>query len=301
VDRARSIVDPARVTRNRRLQAPLLAFTRRLAQLAEAHRQGARGPVDPGAQAIDWLDAWASADALAIAPNRQSAYIRTWRAAELGLVFGLVRDAAGADARTRIAAWLGRLAARVAERFLPWPLGAAPSIDRRNNHLCWAGAAAAAIATAVDDDALLDWAVAIADHVAGSADEAGSLPLERRRGALALHYHAFSLSGLATIEACAQANGRTLAADAVAGMARIVDGVLAGLAAPDAYAGRVAGGVPQEPLEPHVSAWMELRYRAGGDPRLAPFLRRLRPIPFLRLDGAATYWFGDALPETIAA
>jgi poly(beta-D-mannuronate) lyase len=113
-------------------------------------------------------------------------------------------DSGPSDRRHDIAAWLHRLAADMRNFYDALP---PTSTVKLNNHRYWAGYAAAAAAVITGDKGLLTWAADSFKVGVCAVDDAGSLPLELRRGARALGYMFYAMGPLVMIDRIAARNG----------------------------------------------------------------------------------------------
>jgi poly(beta-D-mannuronate) lyase len=166
----------------------------------------------------------------------------------------------------------------------------------RNNHAYWAGLAVAATGIAANQRDLLEWGISRARLAIADIQKDGTLPLEMDRGALALHYHVFSLAPLVMLAEIAAANGVDLYAEGDGALRRLADRVIRGMADPATF--EKLSGVPQSfPLATHPRsayfAWGEAYYARFRDPRLLRWLAAERPLIDARLGGDQTLAFGE--------
>ncbi|MBI3707796.1 MAG: alginate lyase family protein [Proteobacteria bacterium] len=212
-DRAGSIVDAARYAARVAAVKPLSDFGSGIARIADRWL-GAK-PLQPEAAAcaLDWLDAWARADAMLATVTGQGGYERKWALAGLALAYLKIRDAPGLDAekQRRAEAWLQRLGYAM-KAYYERPPGQGIS-DKINNHLYWAALAAAAAGIAAQDRGLFDWAAGRYLFALTQIAADGTLPLELARAGKALHYHLFSVTPLVMVAELGAANGLDLYAE----------------------------------------------------------------------------------------
>lgn len=143
---------------------------------------------------LRWLVAWAEGDAmLGKIEKEQAHYERKWLLAGLALSYAKVRDAASGDQRASIDAWLQALADGVRKH-------SDAHKGVRNNHYYWEGLAVGATGAVTGNAADLAWARKVFRAAEADIADDGTLPLEMKRGARALHYHLFAAAPLAMLE-----------------------------------------------------------------------------------------------------
>lgn len=282
-DARHSEIDPAALQAEREAAAPGRAFAAALARQANRRRAG---PAAPGsaACAIAALQGWAQAGALlgrmaGAHQGQQAEYERKWLLCALALAYLDLRPAAAPAARAAIEPWLDEVATAV-WAFWESPPGR-PTAHRRNNHYAWAGLALAASAQATGHAAHWGLAHQVFDASLAAVQADGSLPLELARGRRALHYHAFAAAPLVVMAELAAARGEDwLAPPAGAALQRLVDFILAGLAAPGPIA-RLAQA-PQDRPTAATLAWLAAWARHDRDPaRLAAWQDQAAFVPTL--------------------
>jgi poly(beta-D-mannuronate) lyase len=235
---------------------------------------------------LDWLQAWAAADAMLAPMNLQGRYEEKWHAASMCLAY-LKISAAGGLAPDRLAVvrpYLLRLgrAARDGNHADGKPPGS-DDVIAHNNHAYWAGLAAASCAIAGDDRALFDWGAAQYHMAMTDLTPEGFLPLELKRGARALGYHAMSLDALTMLAELLEANASRPYDDGGGALHRLVATVAKGYLDPQIFAR--ASDSQQEAnasfADYHLS-WAELYHARFGTVRPLPELERIlaahRPI-----------------------
>lgn len=254
-------------------------FEKGLAQGSDRHVRGQGGAA---ACTLAWLDAWASADALAGEANAQGKAVRKWALAAAAFNFLKVRDADGLDpARLqRVREWIGRRADQVVADH------AGIDAAHMNNHLYWAAAAVAASAVATDRADLLAWAEAVYARAAAAIDRDGVLATEMARGSRALEYHNFALSPLVMVAAVSAANGHDLLPQNDCALCRLATRVEAGLRDPSDFAARAGARQETAEVTGKVAPWVvPLAALCPADARLADYARRLAPVQARRLGG----------------
>ncbi len=291
-DANHSIIDPERYRRNQEITRPLAEFNRKVGDFADAW-MGSR-PADPAPArcALDWLDAWASDDAMLGTVTAQGAYERKWVLAGAALSYLRLHGAPGLDPgkKTRVEAWFGRLA-RALIPYYERPPGAGIS-DKINNHLYWAALAAAAAGIAANDRALFDWGIRRGRFALTQIGADGTLPLELARKSKAHGYHVFSAMPLVMLAELGAANGVDLHAGEGGALGRLVRRTVAGITDPSYF--EAAAGAKQdiEKMDGWRSSWMEVWYARTGDAAVLPFLAPHRPARNRWLGGDATLAFG---------
>ena len=157
--------------------------------------------------AIEWLDQWASADALESEQfNHTGKSMRKWALGSLAgawlrLKFSESQPlAAYPQQSARIEAWFTRLAEHTVREWSDLPL------KKINNHSYWAAWSVMAVAVIDDRRDLFDWSVGQFRIAANQVDDEGYLANEMRRSQRALAYHKYALPQLAKIAALAEAN-----------------------------------------------------------------------------------------------
>jgi len=290
VDAAGSEADVRLWEENAAATRPIREFLHGVVALADSWMQAAPPRLADASSAVDALAGWARAGALLGRATRQGEYERAWTLGGLAIAYLEVRDAPGlaAAARTDIEAWFRALGARVrtdSER-----------VRRRssvNNHACWAGMAVMAAGIASNERALYGWGLGRARLGIAQIGPDGLLPLEMARGALALHYHVFTLAPLVMLAEMAAANGVDLYEENGGALRRLGRAVIAGLADPVRFGQRV-GLAQRVTLPPSGSelAWAEPYHARFPDPRLRAWLLAARPLVDVRLGGSTTAAFG---------
>ena len=142
---------------------------------------------------VDQIFTWASADALSALESEGAQMSVPSRIAGIAIAYAQVLPKANQNHRQPVInAWLRT---RVQASMLYFDTKAPPRASS-NNLRAWAGLAAARVGLILDDDAMIDWAVASVERVACMANADGSLPNEMWRGKLALHYQIHAVGPL---------------------------------------------------------------------------------------------------------
>ena len=159
-----------------------------------------RSLTEPGAKAtlaadcvVDRIEAWAAADALSALDSDGAQMSVPSRVAAIAIAYAQVLPKATVDDRmAAIDAWLR---ARVTASMVFFDTKAPPRASS-NNLRAWAGLGAAQAGLILQDQPMIDWAVASVERVACTAAADGSLPNEMWRGKLALHYQIHAVGPL---------------------------------------------------------------------------------------------------------
>ena len=288
---------PARITARKTASAPVESFLGRVTDLAD--RALAASPQAKAAAQkclAQWLLAWAEGDALlGNVSEPEGRYEREWMITGLGLAFLAAHaDEASPKPEAAVQAWFRRAAA-------PLPSSYRDDAPTKNNHWYWGGLAAVVSGTLTSDHASYAWGMKQFRLGIAAIDADGFLPLELKRGEMALSYHAFSASALVMMAQFAKANGELRPTD-IANLQRLVHRVLTGLADPTPFEQRA--GSSQHALDPsgiRALSWLEVYYALTKDPLAEPWLRRFRPMKLTWLGGNLTSAFGPPIASGPAA
>jgi poly(beta-D-mannuronate) lyase len=292
IDAANSIIDENLLLQNERAFATLRAYERGVVALANGWVRSRPARASYAVLALDALDAWARADALLGASNRQGGHERKWSLAALALAYLEIRDAPGlaVEPRRRVVAWLSRIAGVVVLE------NDGPPVVM-NNHAYWAGLAVALAAVAADDHRLFAWGMERARMGLAQVQPDGTLPLEMARRKRALHYHAFAAAALVLLAELAAANGITLYDENDRALQRLVERVVTGYVDARVFADRA--GAVQDVTGPPTGgelAWAEVYCARFDEPTLAAWIAGARPLEDPRL-GDLTLLFGRRSPD----
>lgn len=142
---------------------------------------------------VDRIHDWAAEDALSVLESDGALMSVPSRIAAIAIAYAQVLPRATIDDRQAvIGAWLRN---RVQSNVIFFDTKA-PRRASSNNLRAWAGLGAAQVGLILDDQVLIDWAVASVQKVACTAASDGSLPNEMWRGKLALHYQIHAVGPL---------------------------------------------------------------------------------------------------------
>lgn len=249
-DAKRSVVDPVQKARNEAAVKPVNDYLNGVARAA-SNWQAGRDP-DGARCALDWLVAWADADALlGTMTTQQSYYTRKWTLGGLALSYARVQQVATPAQRKTIENWLRKLA-DVTLAHSDAHKGV------RNNHYYWEGLALTAVGAVTRDARYLAWGRTVFDSAMAQVQPDGSLPLEMARGGKALSYHLFAAAPLVMMASILDLRDPALE--------RLLRFSIAGVRDPSTIE-RLAGA-PQE-VPAHVPGWIAIHDRRAAQP-LAP-------------------------------
>ena len=187
-DAAGSLIDPGLRAKNDAAVKPLRDFRRALGR-------------QPVPCALEWLAAWAEADALlGHMSSSQAEYERKWTLAALAVAYLDLKGQVDSKQRQAINPWLLRVANEV-QRFADAPG------RTKNNHYYWAGLAVGAVGAATESPPHWEFARRVFRDGCADIRPDGTLPLELARQGRALHYHRFALEPLAKLAEIAAARG----------------------------------------------------------------------------------------------
>ena len=164
---------------------------------------GDRGAAN-GACALRHLAEWARADGLSDIQNSTAEFKLTTTLAGLALAYMQVKPMeASAQDRIDIEDWMKDRAAAVRAYVEAHP----ESPTTRNNQRYWSGLAVAAVGVATGSRQDFDWGMDSFRLGACDVTPEGALPMEVKRGELALDYHVYSLSPLVMLAEIGARNG----------------------------------------------------------------------------------------------
>ncbi|EJO94262.1 poly(beta-D-mannuronate) lyase [Ectopseudomonas mendocina DLHK] len=292
--------DSARATLNRNAEKNFRKQTEGITRLEKEAGRLITGYMRTGQRerlecAIEWLDHWASADALESEQyNHTGKSMRKWALGSLAgawlrLKFSESQPLADYPQQSeRIEAWFVRLAEHTVREWSDLPL------KKINNHSYWAAWSVMAVAVIGDRRDLFDWSVGQFRIAAGQVDDEGFLDNEMRRRQRALAYHNYALPPLAMIAAFAQANGVDLRGENHGALQRLAERVLQGARDPGAFAQRTGSRQDMEELRKKFKyAWLApycTLYVCNEQTR--ELNQEMGPFNSFRLGGEVTQVFG---------
>lgn len=182
--------------------APLRQFVSVVVKRANAYQRS--GKADDAQCALSWLAAWARQGALSEMQDANAEFERASALAGLSSAALQIAPAVRAQQDFRlISAWMAGLAHSTIAYY-----DSTPHLKgSQNNHLYWAGLAAAQAAVLDNDATMMAWAGRVLDRAMETEAPDGSLPLEIARGAKARDYHLFAANALVPLAATLHRNG----------------------------------------------------------------------------------------------
>ena len=152
-DPTHSKIDPAAKARYDAAVAPLRDFSQEVARMAARYVRSDGQDTGAANCLISWLASWARGDALNALVTRQAALSATRILSGIALAYIEVKRVGGsAPAKAAIDGWLRKLGEQTTGVF------GDKGNSNLGNHRYWGGLAAGAVAIAVDDRPMLDWA-----------------------------------------------------------------------------------------------------------------------------------------------
>jgi poly(beta-D-mannuronate) lyase len=244
--------------------------------------------------ALDWLDEWASADALLsdefthTGKSRRKWTLGSLSSAYLRLKFSESQPLKNREAQAeRIEAWLDALANRVLLDWQDQPR------ERINNHQYWAAWSLMATSVVLNRRDLYDWSIEQYRIAAHQVTEDGYLPNELHRRSRALTYHSYALGPLLMISAFALANGQDLRHENSDAIRRVAENTLASRENPARFAARANSEQVMDDLrKTNNLAWVEpycALYSCAAPTR--QWLESVRPLRTYRLGGDVSQLF----------
>jgi poly(beta-D-mannuronate) lyase len=230
-DKGSSIVDKEAMKRQTEARKPITRFENAIINMSD---QYLRSPDERVARCVlDWMHAWAAADAMMGRVSSQGGFVRKWGLAPISASYIKIRAASTLDAEKRktVLAWIRRWAKVVQNDY---------SFDthrgsRRNNHLYWAAWSLTAASVALDDGGHWEWALDRYRFAVRQIKNDGTLPLEMARKSKALHYHLYSVAPLVLIAETAARNGIDLYGERDGALHRLIRRTLEGLDDPSFF------------------------------------------------------------------
>ncbi|MBM7060044.1 mannuronate-specific alginate lyase [Pseudomonas sp. UL073] len=291
--------DGARATLNRDSEKAFRAKTKDITTLErgvnrQVMRFMSKGQPQDLQCTLQWLSAWAQADALLSTDfNHTGKSMRKWAlgslsSAWLRLKYSESRPLAPyAQQSQLIESWFTKLAEQTVKDWSNLPL------KQINNHSYWAAWSVMATSVVTNRRDLFDWSVQQFQVAAGQVDADGYLPNELKRKQRALAYHNYALPPLAMIAAFAQANGVDLREDHDEALRRLAERVMAGVADPEAFEDKTGDDQDMTDLKKDEKfSWLEpycTVYRCS--PKTLEWKQDMQPFKNFRLGGDVTRVF----------
>ncbi|MBD2749243.1 alginate lyase family protein [Microvirga sp. BT688] len=268
---------------------PLRAYAKGLVQIANDY---VRSNPAAAACALDWLERWASANAMTDMRSKQALFNLGQTLGGFALAYLQIRNAPDLqkDKKKRVEAWLKALGQQVVNF-----MDENHEVSGRNNHRYWAGLAATAAGIAADDKRLADWGVESARIGLSQITPEGTLPLEISRGKRARDYHIYAAEPLVATAQLARSRGVDLYAENNGALRRLADRVVASLDDPSFF--EKAAGTKQEAFSgdgtvpPNRIAWLEIYQSRFPSPSIEAVIASRRPLASSGLGGDLTLLF----------
>lgn len=274
---------------------PVEDFINALSTMANV---AASGGADSQANAdcvMDWLQAWATGDALTELNSLNARLAVSPRLSGLALAYRQAQTMATPDAQ-RDEAIVGWFAGQADAVITFFETEAGP-LASTNNLRAWAALATAAIGQISGDETTLTWARESYKLLVCSAEPSGALPSEMERGERALHYQLHAVAPLVVAIAILDADGAAddeLCRDSLQSIAQFtLDGVKdPGTVADLVGSEQVFSGEDESELAPYQLAWTEAYLARYPDPALQAYIEPLRPLRYSKLGGDLTAIYG---------
>lgn len=246
---------------------------------------------------LNWLTAWAEADALMSKDfNHTGKSMRKWALGSMAssyirLKFSSSQPLARHPQQAQvIEAWFSKMADQVVSDWDNLPL------EKTNNHSYWSAWSVMATAIATNRRDLFDWSVKEFRVGASQVDAQGFLPNELKRQQRALAYHNYALPPLSMIASFALVNGVDLRNENNGALKRLGERVLSGVKNPDEFEQKT--GKKQDMTDLKVDAkfaWLEpfcTLYTCT--PQVIEMKRGMQPFKTFRLGGDLTRVYDPA-------
>ena len=291
-DKSRAAIDENANENYLKAVVPLRAYAKGLVKIANDYvRSNPRNPAAAGC-ALDWLEHWASANAMSDMRSKQALYNLGQTLGGFALAYLQIRNAPDlpADKKKRVEAWLRALSRQVVNF-----MDNNHEVSGRNNHRYWAGLAATAAGIATNDTQLNQWGIDSARIGLSQITPEGTLPLEISRGKRARDYHIYAAEPLIATAELALSRGIDLYAEKDGALKRLVDRVVASLDDPSFF--EKASGAKQEAFSddgivpPNRIAWLEIYQSRFPSPKIEAVLASRRPLASSGLGGDLTLLF----------
>lgn len=291
-DTSRATIDETANENYLKAVVPLRAYAKGLVKIANDYVRPP--PKNPAAAvcALDWLEHWASANAMTDMRSKQALYNLGQTLGGFALAYLQIRNAPDlpTDKKKRVEAWLRALGKQVVNF-----MDNNHEVSGRNNHRYWAGLAATAAGIATDDARLAQWGIDSARIGLSQITPEGTLPLEISRGKRARDYHIYAAEPLTATAELARSRGVDLYTENNGALKRLVDRVVASLNDPSFF--DKATGIKQEPFPDNGTvpanriAWLEIHQARFPSPRVEAVLASRRPLASSGLGGDLTLLF----------
>lgn len=278
--KARDVINAVAEARYKEASRPMEELEAGLSKLSDRYVEGQAAAAEC---ALDWMQAWARADALLGEANMTGMAVRKWTLAAVAFNFLKIQDAPSLDSKKlqSVRDWMVRVANVVIDEHNDIPF------EKLNNHYYWAGAAVGAAGIATQDRALLDWALDNYRRSIKAIDADGVLPRELGRRSRALSYHIFALQPLVMLAEIGRVNGVDLYAEGDCALCRLINRVAEGVKDPSYFERRTgAKQVIEENPDGRAMVWVAVLARAcPQDEKLMQLKAAYGPFTGRRLGG----------------
>jgi poly(beta-D-mannuronate) lyase len=255
-DPTKSKIDPEAKKRYDAAIAPLRDFNKKVAQMASRYVNSDGGDGGAAKCTVGWLASWAKGGALTRLITPQAGLSATRIVAGVAFSWMEVGVTASAEDKAAVDAWLRKLA----EATMPL-YGNGHNHISLGNHRYWGGLAVGAVAIAVGDKSMFDWAMDSYRLGVCQVDKDGALPIELIRGDRARDYHIHAVAPLVMLAEMGVRNGLDSYDECGGALHRLVKFVLTAIGDPttiDKLAG--ATQIPLTSLKSRL-AWVAV-YRS---------------------------------------
>lgn len=219
--------------------------------------------------------------------SHQAYFVQGWVVGGLAIAYLKVRDSGfvSAEEAASIANWMRAVTHQTMDFYDA--ARAKPGSESQNNHLYWAGVQVAAVAIAVNDRSMFDWAMATYKNGVAQISPEGTLPLEMRRGQRALHYHLYAIAPLVYLAEFGEDNGLDLYAENGHALQRLVDRSIAGLAGSGYFDS--ATGIKQDtphgaPTAEEIS-WAKVYVQRFPNAQMSSLIAQASSLSYMYLGG----------------
>ncbi|CDM62617.1 MULTISPECIES: alginate lyase family protein [Rhizobium] len=289
-DASRSELDQESNAAVNKALRPIDLFVRSVAALS--HGSSATKPSDIEKRRCLYtaLATWANAGALSDLGTMNAKLAISPRLAGIAIAYNEAKALTPPPSKQKveIEAWLASLGRKL-ESFFD---NDAPPMASQNNLRAWAGLAVAQIGLATNDDEQVAWGAKSTEMVVCSADEAGALPFEMKRGDKALHYQLHAVAPLVVNAVLLKGHSADSFAVCDGKLAKIVDFTLSAVEKPELAAAKAGTeqsfSMGSETLEPFQLAWLEPYLTYEKDERALRLAKKYRPLSNSNLGGNLT-------------
>ena len=249
--------------------------------------------------AIEWLDIWASNDAmLTDETNFQGEAVRKWFLATIVSHYYILNQQVKVPHNTEltIEGWINKLTQTVISDYSKHP----ERNSRHNNHMYWAAWSVVMASAVLNNEEYFNWGIKHARNGIKEIRDDGILPRELERKRKAFTYHIFAAAPLIMIAETAQVNGINLYDQNKGALHKLVKLIIAELNNNQA---RLSFLTEREQdttntITPYSLAWLEVYNTRFPSDQTEKWITELTPMKSRRLGGNMTALFNkDANPQ----